>query len=60
MQDQNVIYNPDPLVKLVDWDALTVQSASEISLSIVGIRAKELNKVGVWEGEWGRRVKFGQ
>jgi len=57
---QNVIYNPDPLVKLVHWNALTVESASDISHSIVGIRAKELNKLGVWEGVWGRRAKFGQ
>jgi len=39
---------------------LTVESASDISHSIVGIRAKELNKLGVWEGVWGRRAKFGQ
>ncbi|KAI0293205.1 hypothetical protein BC826DRAFT_1015850 [Russula brevipes] len=60
VRPQNVIYYPGPLVKLVDWNALTVESALEISLSIVRIRAKELNKIGVWEGGWGRRAKFGQ
>ncbi|KAI0293203.1 hypothetical protein BC826DRAFT_1015810 [Russula brevipes] len=60
MRRQNEIYNPDPLVKLVNWKALTVESACEISLAIVGIRAEQLNKVGVWEGAWGSRAKFGK
>jgi len=59
VRPQNVIYYPGPLVKLVDWKALTVESALEISISIVMIRAKELNKIGVWEGGWGRRASFG-
>ncbi|KAI0290171.1 hypothetical protein BC826DRAFT_1028472 [Russula brevipes] len=57
---QNVISKPDPLMKLVHWDALTVESASEISLSIVRITAEKINKLGVWEGGWGRRAKFSQ
>jgi len=42
-------------VKLIDWDALTFESALEIALSIVRVRAKELDWVDVWEGVWGRR-----
>ncbi|KAI0293209.1 hypothetical protein BC826DRAFT_1015896 [Russula brevipes] len=54
-QHQTLVYNPDSLLKSIDLDALTFESALEIALSIMRVRATELDRVDVWEGGWGRR-----
>ncbi|KAI9463800.1 hypothetical protein F5148DRAFT_193588 [Russula earlei] len=56
---QSQIYDPARLVRLILCGALTVEDAASIALSIVALRAMELNKVELWQNGWGRR-RFGQ
>jgi hypothetical protein len=51
------IYNPDPLVQSVVSGELLIEEATAIALQGVRIRAQEQDKVGIWEGEWGRRLR---
>jgi hypothetical protein len=52
------IYNPDPLVQSLISGNSTIGQVREIALQAVRIRAPELDKVGVWDDEWGRRQRI--
>lgn len=51
------IYDPDPLVRGVAGRELTIEHARMIALQVVKLRAPELGKLGIWNGEWGRRIR---
>jgi len=51
------IYSPDPLVELVVRERLSIESAAGVALYVVGQRAHELNKIGIWQNWWGRKPK---
>jgi hypothetical protein len=52
-----IIYMPRPLVQSVISGESTIESAIEIALKAVRIRAQELHKDDLWEEEWGRRQR---
>ena len=56
-QQRYQIYNPDALVELVVRERLSIESAAEVALLVVGQRAQELNKIGIWANGWGRTPK---
>jgi len=51
------IYDPDPLVELVVRERLSIESAAEVALFVVGQRAQELDKISIWANWWGRTPK---
>ena len=51
------IYNPGPLVQSVVSGESPIELVTAIALQAVNVRAPVLDKVGVWEGEWGRRQR---
>jgi len=59
-KQQSQIYYSKGLVTAIVGDALTVDDAAEIALSVVAIKAIELDKGDVWENGWGRRTIPGQ
>jgi len=44
-------------VELVVRERLSIESAAEVALFVVGQRAQELNKIGIWANWWGRKPK---
>jgi len=56
---QQIFYSKGLVTAILDG-ALTVDEAAEIGLSVVGIRAMELDKGDGWENGWGRRTMTGQ
>jgi hypothetical protein len=52
--EQCHIYDPDPLVPSLGNRVLLIEEVTEAVLQVVRVRAQELDKVGVWKGEWGR------
>ena len=59
-QQESQIYRSKGLVTAILDGALTVEEAAEIALSVVAIRAMELEKGDGWENGWGRRTMTGQ
>jgi len=59
-RQQSQIYYSKGLVMAILDGALTVDEAAEIALSVVAIKAMELDKRDVWENGWGRRTMTGQ
>jgi len=59
-RQQSQIYYSKGLVTAILDGALTVEEAAEIALSVVAIKAMELDKGAGWENGWGRRTMAGQ
>jgi len=59
-RQQCQIYYTKGLITAILDGALTVEEAAEIALSVVGIKAIELDKGNGWENGWGRRTMAGQ
>jgi len=59
-RQQSQIYYSKGLVTAILDGALTVEEAAGIALSVVAIRAMELEKGDGWENGWGRRMTTGQ
>jgi len=55
-RQQIQIYYSKGLVTAIVDGALTVDEAVEIALSVVAIKAMELDKRDVWQNGWGRRM----
>jgi hypothetical protein len=49
------IYNPVSLLQSVIRGELLIEEMTAIAVQAARIRSQELEKVGIWEGEWGRR-----
>jgi len=60
LRQQSQIYPSKGLVTAIVDGALTVDEAAEIALSVVAIKAIELDKGDAWQNGWGRRVMTGQ
>jgi hypothetical protein len=52
--EQCSIYDPDLLVRSIVNRELLIEEVTETVLQVVRVRAQELDKVGVRQGEWGR------
>jgi len=57
---QSQVYRSKGLVTAIVDGALTVDEAVEVALSVVAIKAIELDKRDVWQNGWGRRTMAGQ
>jgi len=55
-RQQIQIYYSKGLVTAIVDGALTVEEAAEIALSVVAIKAMELDKGDVWQNGWGRQT----
>ena len=51
---ESIIYNPWPLVEWIT-DNTTFETAKTIAISLVEVKAKELEKLELWGDLWGRR-----
>ena len=53
-----MIYNPDPLVKKVNYGEMSIGSAQDAAVFEVVRRASDLGKHKLWsENWWGRRLQ---
>jgi len=56
-RNESMIYKPWPLIEGIE-DETTLQNATQQAISLLGVRAVELRKLGLWEGNiWGRKKR---
>jgi hypothetical protein len=51
---ESIIYDPWPLVEGIT-DNATFENAKKMAISLVEVKAKELEKLELWGDLWGRR-----
>jgi hypothetical protein len=59
-RNESMIYDPEPLMQIIE-DENTLQNATRQAISLVKIRALEVQKLELWDGNfWGRKKRRGE